>query len=179
MLCIHNFREAAELRKRGTVEIPLPDDNAAAMLTVLRVVHGRFAQVPESPAVPELYQIAVIVDKYAFHEPLRLQSDKWLDALERAPRPMPYETHDIDFLTQLSIFWAFGRQKRVQELAQLAARGWDRPFDTTATPELPGELLVPAEVFGKALLPYGVPCPCPSLALPLVQFGSWSAMSDG
>jgi hypothetical protein len=144
------FREAAELRRRGVVKIALPDDHAPSLLTVLRVVHGRLALVPDTLAAGELHRVALVVDKYALHEPLRLQSDRWLDALARAPRPMPFDADDADFLAQLSIFWVFGRETRVAELARLAVRGWSRPFDAAAAEKrLPGELLVPAGVFGE------------------------------
>jgi hypothetical protein len=155
MLRRQNFREAAELRTRGAVEIPLPDDNAAALLEVLRFLHCRWSQLTEKVSLLELARIAIVVDKYGFHEVLQPQIDKWLGAL--SPWwSRPPSADGVGFFAALVVAWAFRRANEYEQLTLKAQREWDRPCDVRRYVHVLGDIPVPAAVFSK---------PCPRLPL--------------
>jgi hypothetical protein len=149
-----DFREATELRSRGAVEIALPDDNAAALLAELRAVHGRFSQAQPKVSLQELARIAIVVDKYAFHEALQLQIEKWLGSLPQRWFS-PESADDADVLSALVVAWGFRRSVEYSELTKAAQHQWDGPFDLSRHKTLFGDIPLPVAIFGKTcpLLP--------------------------
>ncbi|PQE15496.1 BTB POZ domain-containing protein [Rutstroemia sp. NJR-2017a WRK4] len=76
------FKEADQLREKGRIEIPLPDDDAAAMEVVARIIHGRFTTIPKIVKLPLFTQITVLVDKYQMLEIVYLNASHWAKALD-------------------------------------------------------------------------------------------------
>ncbi|KAM3066354.1 hypothetical protein ACMFMG_003137 [Clarireedia jacksonii] len=71
------FQEAEKLREKGKIEIPLPDDDAAAFKVLARLIHGRFSAIPSSVSLLLFTHIAILVDKYQMHEILQLSASSW------------------------------------------------------------------------------------------------------
>jgi hypothetical protein len=63
MLSPH-FREGVTLRRESQVTIPLPEDNANAMLTILNAMHMRFPSPEDPVTTSDLVDIAQLCDKY-------------------------------------------------------------------------------------------------------------------
>jgi hypothetical protein len=58
--------ERRQWSESTATEIPFPDDDADAMLIVLRIAHLRFKEIPSKDglSLEDLYQVAIICDKY-------------------------------------------------------------------------------------------------------------------
>ena len=96
-----DFNEGVTLEKQGVLEVPLPDDDHAALLIVLNVIHGHIRKVPRQIDLQTLTKIAVLVDKYEFHESVEWFPDSWIDHLKSN---LP--TADItNVAAWLCIFW--------------------------------------------------------------------------
>jgi hypothetical protein len=161
MLGRHGFREADELRQRGSVEIPLPDDDVSTMLRVLLVVQCGVAAAAASPtmSLPVLHQVAIIVDKYGMHGALRAAGQMWIDQPQPGlglPLLAAGDPNSADFVSRVFVARVFGRAADEQRLLSAAAQYWWEPYDkNSARWRVHGDLPVPAQVFGlKAVSPF-------------------------
>jgi hypothetical protein len=82
------FREGTTLQATGSVEIPLPDDDAEALTILLNIFHHRTRQVPHSVSVEILSDLARLVDKYDCHEAVEMFSKYWVDNFEPSASPV-------------------------------------------------------------------------------------------
>jgi hypothetical protein len=102
-----SFAEAVALRQARFTDDEIPitirlDDDPWAMGAVLRVLHARHYTVPRKITLPQMVQIAVICDKYIFHEGLYTTSAIWI-------LPLRSEDSIRDFPEDwLLISWVFG-----------------------------------------------------------------------
>ena len=73
------FKESKSLQKRKSgdppVEITLKDDNPDALAVILRIIHYQHDSVPESLSEENLWQIAMLIDKYD----LRVATKPWIN----------------------------------------------------------------------------------------------------
>ncbi|KAF7910492.1 uncharacterized protein EAE98_012024 [Botrytis deweyae] len=99
-----DFREAVELREKGRTEIPLPDDDADAMITLVNVIHGRFNSVSKYPNLILLTKIAILVDKYQCHESTKFVAKVWA-ANDHLPRIWSQEWYNI--ACWICVAWVF------------------------------------------------------------------------
>ncbi|KAI9929564.1 hypothetical protein MW887_001037 [Aspergillus wentii] len=77
-----NFPEAHELRKNKSLNLTLNEDNADAMLIVMRAVHGQFREIPSDKLRLELLKdIAVIVDKYDLLDSVSTMAYTWIETV--------------------------------------------------------------------------------------------------
>lgn len=60
------------------VDIPLPEDDAAAMAVICNVLHLRHKAVPARLAAEELLWTAMTVDKYACAESIKYTARDWI-----------------------------------------------------------------------------------------------------
>jgi len=81
MLSPH-FAEGSRLGATGTVEIPLPDDDAVAMGIACDLAHLRFDRSPDTVTLDVLCEIAKMADKYDFSMVLKYPSSQWITALQ-------------------------------------------------------------------------------------------------
>ncbi|KAF7945757.1 uncharacterized protein EAE97_004795 [Botrytis byssoidea] len=72
------FREAVELREKGGTKIPLPDDDVDAMITLVKVIHGRLKSISKCTNLILLTKIAILVDKYQCHESTEFAVKAWI-----------------------------------------------------------------------------------------------------
>ena len=66
----------------GPVELPLPEDNAAALKIICAIIHHRNNMVPPTLAASDVLGIAVTADKYDCVDVLRFASGEWLQPRE-------------------------------------------------------------------------------------------------
>lgn len=86
-----DFREGNQLAQSGVVEIPLPDDDVAAMEIVLNVIHGRNDAVPKTLGTAEFLQVAIVGDKYDCLGHLSFAVIVWLCRLNPTDPKMLWE----------------------------------------------------------------------------------------
>lgn len=91
------FREAQGSQE----EIPLPDDDADALLIVLRIAHLAWREVPESISFDNLADLAVLCDKYDVIHLVR----PWLARWQSRPRLLETSPGHEE---RLFIAWTFG-----------------------------------------------------------------------
>lgn len=75
-----HFKEGAELLSSNCVEIPLPDDNATSIVHLLRVLHFQNAEVPKELSPIEIFNMAVVTDKYECMDALRFVTTVWIES---------------------------------------------------------------------------------------------------
>ena len=97
------FQEGHELRLIGRTELPLPDDDSAALLVLLNVIHGRLREVPRKIDLRMLTEISILVDKYELLQATEILLDYWLPSLKAT---IPQVFND-DLLPWMCISWVF------------------------------------------------------------------------
>jgi hypothetical protein len=77
-----DFKEGVDLRTTGAAEIRLVGGHPAALLILLNIIHGHTRRVPRNVDFRMLTRIAVLVDKYQFHEVAEMFTDTWVEKLK-------------------------------------------------------------------------------------------------
>ncbi|TGO72883.1 hypothetical protein BELL_0410g00060 [Botrytis elliptica] len=110
-----DFREAVELREKGRTEILLPDDDAFAMIMLLKVIHGRLNSVSKDPNLILLTKIAILVDKYQCHE-----STKFAATNHHLPRIWNLDAYNI--ACWICVAWVFRLDDKFKEATEMIVR---------------------------------------------------------
>jgi len=114
--------QSQQLQSQFFTEVVLRGDDPDALLMLLRLIHGRFRQVPRMVDLRNLTQIAILVDKYELFETTELLADQWLSG---AKGTLPAELND-DLLSWMFIAGVFGEKsifKRVSRVAKFESKG--------------------------------------------------------
>ena len=117
-----NYKEGLHLCSQGHAELPLPDDNPAAFLVILHLIHGQIRKVPRQIGLSMLTEMAVLVDKYELLESVEMLLDPWLQNL-KSTIPL---TLNNDLLPWICISWVFKKPeiyKKVTKIAQAESEG--------------------------------------------------------
>ena len=76
------FKESKRLQERKSgeqpMEITLKDDNPKALAVILSIIHHQHDSVPESLPEENLWQIAILIDKYDLREVTKLWTNVWV-----------------------------------------------------------------------------------------------------
>ncbi|CAG8976401.1 hypothetical protein HYALB_00008525 [Hymenoscyphus albidus] len=62
------FREGDALRNNGYTEIYFPDDDPGAFYIVMAILHAYAGDIPWDLEIQELFELAIVVDKYKLLE---------------------------------------------------------------------------------------------------------------
>ncbi|TGO56309.1 hypothetical protein BCON_0079g00030 [Botryotinia convoluta] len=95
------FQEAITLKETGKLEVPLPDDDPAAMKILIDAIHGRMKSVPLKIELELLTQLAILVDKYQCPEVLLPYPVIWKNKLQ------DWTDSSSDIARWLCIAWQF------------------------------------------------------------------------
>lgn len=57
--------------------VSLPEEEPKALLTVLNIIHGRFAEVPKNPSLGQLYRILVLTHRYDMVQKVQPWAASW------------------------------------------------------------------------------------------------------
>lgn len=99
------FKESKPVK--GEWIVALPYDEPAALLVILNIIHIKFDLVPETPGLPEVYQILSFANKYDAIGVLRPWGSDWMKVAENAQN---YDDGDsIAMLTYVA--WEFGNEE--------------------------------------------------------------------
>ena len=127
-----HFKEGTALRNRATnsppIEISLGDDDARALALLLRIVHHQYDWVPRTLGDDQLYQVAIVCDKYDMRQILGL----WLDQLIAEGTKCGGMVAGDQWLF---VSYAFGRQALFTQLS--------KDLILTSTVDAGGSLLAP------------------------------------
>lgn len=96
-------------------ELTLGGDNQNALAVVLRIIHMKNHLVPKQLDEDQLYEVAVICDKYDVSHAVMLWTDRWITALvpNESARPPTVIGHKWLFIS-----YVFARRRLFYELSQ-------------------------------------------------------------
>ena len=112
------FAETRRLRDAGCLEMELPDDDYTAFTIIMQVVHGHFDNVPKRVNLELFTEIATLVDKYEWHEVMRIHANGWI----AAHRTLVPTAPDKLVVPWLWIFWVFNRTLEFRALTEMLER---------------------------------------------------------
>ncbi|KAF7912943.1 uncharacterized protein EAF01_001964 [Botrytis porri] len=107
MLRPNVYNEGTTLSHIGKVEIPLPEDDAEIMTTLVLLIHGRHQHPDCRPMVTfdVLGHAAILVDKYQMHEATNFRTAEWAHSYFRGNPIISHRLDDLPLL--LCITWVF------------------------------------------------------------------------
>ncbi|KAF8468192.1 hypothetical protein BDZ91DRAFT_793053 [Kalaharituber pfeilii] len=109
-----SFKEATSLAKRDPssepTEVQLLDDNPKALAIILRAIHLQSDWVPDSPTTEQLYEIAILCDKYDMRQSLEQWLRNWIPQRESEASTNPHKW--------LFISIAFGRKRILSDVSR-------------------------------------------------------------
>lgn len=73
------FKEGVQLQSSSRAEIPLPEDDPAAMEVICQIIHYQHASFPKRLEPEKILKIAIAVDKYDWCQALMLPAQYWLN----------------------------------------------------------------------------------------------------
>ncbi|OBS22796.1 hypothetical protein FPOA_09123 [Fusarium poae] len=83
------WKEGHDMREQhGRFELPLPDDNAAALEIICYVIHYQNDKLPQTLAANDILAIAMTADKYDFVNALRFASESWFRTFGDEPESL-------------------------------------------------------------------------------------------
>ncbi|KAI9764503.1 MAG: hypothetical protein M1839_005892 [Geoglossum umbratile] len=106
------FGEPANLAKKP---ISFLDDNAEALLILLRIAHLQFREVPFKLDYTNLFNISVLCDKYDCSNIIQPWVGTWLEGIQALAMTSGYEG-------SLFIAWALGKEIMFEKLAKQLVR---------------------------------------------------------
>ncbi|KAK0108249.1 hypothetical protein ONS95_003067 [Cadophora gregata] len=135
----HGFKEGEAFRADGKVEIPLPDDDAAAMTILLAIMHGRGRRVPREVSLPQLALLSIVIDKYQAQEIAEIYTDIWINRLSNKFDHIlfDYESDSSIVLMWLTISWVFLKADLFQRATKFLIRE-DEWFEFDTEVKVPG-----------------------------------------
>ncbi|KAF8436196.1 hypothetical protein BDZ91DRAFT_310257 [Kalaharituber pfeilii] len=109
-----SFKEATSLANRDPksdpTEVQLLDDNPKALAIILRAIHLQSDWVPDSLTTEQLYQVAVVCDKYDMRQSLEHWLRNWIPQRESEASTNPHKW--------LFISIAFARKQILRDVSR-------------------------------------------------------------
>ena len=137
-ILVGNFKESAVLRSVGTMDLPFPDDDPAALLMLLNIIHGRTKEIPLKIDLDMLTRIAIVVDKYRLRTRVEILSRIWIDRLKSS---IPHHWTE-DVRRWIFISWVFQSPTEFKFVTQIAARQSGSRIDESGEVALPIPCLI-------------------------------------
>lgn len=136
------FAESRALISAGTVQVPLPGDDAATLQIILNIVHGHLRKVPRDVDFAMLTQIAILTDKYCLHEVTEMFTDTWFAKL-KASIPKIFNE---ELISWLCITWVLRKREAFKHSTRLMVQEGYTSFAKDTKSDLP----IPVSVLGKS-----------------------------
>lgn len=115
-----DWKEGQDLLDRdGPTELPLPEDNAAALKIICCIIHHRNREIPQTLAAGDILAVAVTADKYDCLHALRFASESWL-------RPSTGESSNLMLLTAAA--YLFQNAQAFKEITRALILDYDGPY---------------------------------------------------
>ncbi|KAF7951392.1 hypothetical protein EAE96_006705 [Botrytis aclada] len=148
MLRPNVYNEGTTLSHFGKVEIPLPEDDAEIMTTLVLLIHGRHKHPGLLPmkTIDSLGQAAILVDKYQMHEATNFRTTEWARSYFREYPILSHRLSDLPLL--LCITWVFNMEDEFRETTrQMQYKTVGSIIDSVAS--FPGGLPIPQSVIRR------------------------------
>ncbi|KAF7884297.1 uncharacterized protein EAF02_004633 [Botrytis sinoallii] len=148
MLRPNVYNEGTTLSHVGKVEIPLPEDDAEIMTTLVLLIHGRHQHPNLHPMVNIdcLGQAAILVDKYQMHEATNFITSEWARSYFRETPILAHRLPDLPFI--LCITWVFNMEDHFKQATrQIQYKTVGSIIDSVAS--FPVDLPIPHSVIQK------------------------------
>lgn len=125
------FSESEELKEHGFVQVELldPEDDPTATMIILGILYGEDVQVPTELDLATLANVAVLVDKYQWHELVTPHAISWFDSLLNS-QGLP-DAFDESLLMWLFIAWLFGMKDHFKAVSRIAQQNACKSIDLT------------------------------------------------
>lgn len=141
-----DWKEGDEMTGRdGPVELPLPEDNAAAMKLICAIIHHRNEGIPSTLPALNVLEIAVTADKYDCVDALKFASHTWL-------RPDEHDMSDLMLLAASA--YLFRNAQAFKEITKAMILTHSGPYLALSCEEV--ESAMSWKVFCTYLNNYGV-----------------------
>ena len=145
----NNFREGRTLNATGSATISLPEDKVVPFIILMNIIHAKNRKVPKKVTVPLLASLAIIVDKYEFHDSVAPFADSWVKDLEK---DIPESVSRYTFYW-MAIAWVFEQPKEFYEIGYvLEQEAVGLNFQYKYGEEFFNGLPIPKKAIGKLCL---------------------------
>ncbi|KAK8013462.1 hypothetical protein PG991_009055 [Apiospora marii] len=104
--------------------------DAAAMIILMDIIHGRSRKVPQLVSLDLLTKIAVMVDYYQCHEVVEMYADRWINSLSHN---LP-EKCDRDLILWIAVSWVFSQDDLFETVTNVAIGESDGLLPTLGLP---------------------------------------------
>ena len=141
------FLHGDKLRSQGHAILSLPDDNPAATLILMNLIHGKIRKVPLKVDVGMLSQLAILVDKYELLEITEIIQTFWFKELEQS---IPQELDEALF-PWIGISWVFGKEEMFKQFAKVAMWECEGPLEINTLP-IPSSVLCKRKLSPRPLI---------------------------
>ncbi|KAF2669724.1 hypothetical protein BT63DRAFT_267690 [Microthyrium microscopicum] len=134
-----SFREGVELQEKGFVRLDL-DDDPTAMMVVLGILHGNDAATTTVEEFEDLFNLAVVTDKYQLHAVVAPHASIWIDDYLKHSKML--EGFSNWHLSCLWMTWVFGAEKQFRALSIHVMQSLTKSIDATdPNVKLPGSIV--------------------------------------
>lgn len=96
-------------------KVPLPEDDAQAMMVLLNIIYGLSREIPRTIDLQQLTAIAVLVDKYELHQVVEVYTDIWFHRLYN-----PHTIIESRLSDWIFVCWVLGKATEFKSLTQRA-----------------------------------------------------------
>lgn len=120
-------------------EVPFAEDNAAALLLILRIAHLQFQELPEALDLHEMLSLAVVCDKYDTAGLVRPWIKQWEESLKKRSTLVEAPGRE----KYLFFAWTFGDFSSYEKIA--------RSLIYNSTCDNEGQLFADGNLLGKNL----------------------------
>ena len=140
------FKEGGTLRKFGSLEVPLLDDDPAALIILLNIIHGHSRKVPRRFDLPMLAKLAMLIDYYQLYEVVEVYSDFWMTCLENMwVKFLTKMSKPRELLQSLCVCWVFKSPDGFAKVTKRISRKFEGTISESHTRDLP----IPDAIIGK------------------------------
>ena len=136
-----DWKEGRSLFGRdGPVELPLPEENGAALKLICAIIHHRNKEVPQTLAAGDVLKVAVTADKYQCTDALKFATGNWL-------QPRQNKAGDLMLLTAAA--YLFRNAPAFKEVTKALVLNYGDPYLALSCKEV--ESAIPWSVFCEYL----------------------------
>ncbi|PON24630.1 hypothetical protein TGAM01_v206560 [Trichoderma gamsii] len=104
--------------------------NEEALLTVMRILHGRTKVIPRTISLEKLAKIAVVIDYYNLHEAIDFSAKEWIYNLKEPPPTSFGRTLLLRFL----VSWVFSEVYTFRQLSKIIIQESRGPVNAQSLP---------------------------------------------
>ena len=109
--------EGEALRINKCLDLALPEDDVYAFSLIMKIVHLRNNSLPSTVSLSTLTSLAVLVDKYEFHESVTAWAGPWAAKVSKAP--LHYRN---EFAYWICVCWVFGLSDKFAKITAGASK---------------------------------------------------------